>query len=82
MFDDVSQPSWSYGGIEVYITEDARRLHLFALVVGLIAIVAAPMTAAGWALVRFWPMSGIAWVLTAIALWTLAIATAVDEEDL
>lgn len=66
----------------MYITEDARRLHLATLLIGLMIIVAAPMTAAGWALVHFWPMSGVAWLLTAVAFWALALATAVDEEEL
>jgi hypothetical protein len=74
--------AWSYGDIEmIYTTPDEERLHLFTWLFFMLALVAAPLSASTIALVRFWPMSGVVWVLAGVAFWTAVFATAADEDS-
>ena len=71
--------TWSYGGIDVHVHKEVKRVHVGALLAGLLLVLAAPLSAAGWALVHFWPLSVPVWLLAAALFWTIAIATARDE---
>jgi hypothetical protein len=83
----VSAVNWSYGGVtyvvdSARVVETGRHKHIGAYLLGLLLTVVAPLTAAVWALVKYWPISGAVWLAGTLAFWAVAMSTAADEDDL
>lgn len=74
--------NWSYGGVEMVVTQGVEPMHVGALLRGLLLVVVAPLAIAGWALAAFWPISGFVWLGVTVAFWVFAMSTAADEAEL
>lgn len=59
-----------------------QHSHICAYVAALLLAVVAPVTLAVWALAAFWPISLFVWLGVAVAVWTFAMSTAAEEDEL
>ena len=61
--------------MQTHLGEEARPS---TIVTPLVLAVIAPMSAAGWALANWWPVSGAVWLAATVVVWLVLFAHA-DE---
>ena len=76
----MAMSTWSYDDVSL---EGHRRVDLVTVlgtVASVVCMVIAPLSAAAWALVRFWPLSLPVWVVGAVGFYGLIIVTAREDQ--
>jgi hypothetical protein len=63
----------------MYVVEKPAPQRLLAMLVVVVCIAVAPLSAATWALVRFWPTSGVVWLGAAVVFWVVALRSATED---
>lgn len=71
---------WAYDGIEVFVAEKPAPRRLMAMLAVVLTVGVAPVATAGYALVRFWPMSGAVWLGALVMFWLVLLTNARNEE--
>jgi 4-hydroxybenzoate polyprenyltransferase len=63
----------------MYVIEEPAPRRFLALAFVVLGVAVAPLVTAAWALVRFWPTSGVVWLAAAVMFWFVSLRSATED---